>query len=72
MVVVAGAQPGQLDLAEAAGLPSGDVLARLRSGAAGLSSAEAVQRLGWYGPNALGTHRSARQQFCSARSATRS
>ncbi len=57
MVVVAGAQPEQLDLAEAAGLPPGDVLARLRSGPAGLSSAEAVQRLRRYGPNALGTHR---------------
>jgi P-type Mg2+ transporter len=57
MVVVAGAQPGQLDLAEAAGLPPGDVLARLGSGPAGLSSAEAVQRLRRCGPNALGTHR---------------
>ncbi len=57
MVVVAGAQPGQLDLAEAAGLPPGDVLARLGSGPAGLSSAEAAQRLRQYGPNALGTHR---------------
>ncbi len=57
MVVVAGAQSGQLDLAEAAGLPPGDVLARLDSGPAGLSSAEAAQRLRRYGPNALGTHR---------------
>jgi len=57
MVVVADAQPAQLDLADAAGLSAGDVLARLGSGPAGLSSAEAVQRLRRYGPNALGTHR---------------
>jgi len=57
MIVAAGAQSGQLDLAEADCLPPGDVLARLGSGPAGLSSAEAAQRLRRCGPNALGTHR---------------
>jgi len=57
MVVAAdAAQPGQLELAEAAGLPPGDVLARLGSGPAGLSSAEAMRLRRW-GPNALGSHR---------------
>jgi Mg2+-importing ATPase len=57
MVAVPSAQPGELDLAEAAGLSPGDVLARLGSSLEGLQSAEAVQRLRRYGPNALATHR---------------
>src|SRR5450432_124177 len=44
----------ELDLA--ARTPTVDVLAALESGNDGLSSAEAVRRLGLYGPNALTSH----------------
>jgi len=57
MVVIAPAPPGELDLADAAGLSSGEVLSRLGSGPDGLSSAEAAERLRRFGLNALGTHR---------------
>jgi P-type Mg2+ transporter len=57
MVVIARPPPGELDLAEAAALPSGEVLARLGSGPDGLSSADAAERLRRFGLNALGTHR---------------
>ena len=57
MVVTARAAPGELNLAKAAGLSCGEVLSRLGSGLDGLSSAEAAQRFGQFGPNALGTHR---------------
>ena len=46
-----------MDLADAAGLPPGEVLSGLGSGPGGLSSAVAAQRLGQLGPNVLGTHR---------------
>ena len=46
----------QLDLAAAAALPASDVLSRLDSSPAGLSTAEAVRRLAVYGPNVLLSH----------------
>ncbi|MGO9857361.1 MAG: magnesium-translocating P-type ATPase [Acidimicrobiales bacterium] len=57
MVVVTRAPAEELDLAEAAGLSSEEVLSRLGSGPEGLTSNEAAIRLGRFGPNALGTHR---------------
>jgi Mg2+-importing ATPase len=42
-----------LDLAHAATLSTTDILVQLSSSLQGLSSAEAVRRLGLYGPNAL-------------------
>jgi Mg2+-importing ATPase len=57
MVLSAHALPGPMDLADAAGLPPGEVLSGLGSGPGGLSSAVAAQRLGQLGPNALGMHR---------------
>ncbi len=48
---------GELDLGQAASLPPGAVLSRLRSAAGGLTSAEAAARLARFGPNALATHR---------------
>jgi len=57
VVVSTRARDGQLDLAEAAGLPPDDVLSRLGSGPDGLSSDEAAERSIQFGPNALGTHR---------------
>ena len=57
MVMTAGASPDVLDLADAAALPPDDVLARLRTSEAGLSSAEAAGRLRRFGANALATHR---------------
>ena len=57
MVVTARAAPGELALAEAAGLTPGEALSRLGSSPDGLSSADAAQRLGQFGPNTLGTHR---------------
>ena len=57
MVLAVRPQPGELDLADAAGLGGDEVLSRLGSGPAGLSCAEAAQRLRQVGPNALGTHR---------------
>ncbi|QYC39885.1 Magnesium-transporting ATPase, P-type 1 [Nonomuraea coxensis DSM 45129] len=49
-----------LDVGTAAALPVGEVLARLGSGAGGLSEAEAARRLATTGPNALRTHRARR------------
>jgi len=49
-------QPEQLELAEAAALPLPDVLRRLETGEAGLTSAEAARRLELYGPNMLRSH----------------
>ena len=46
-----------MDLADAAGLSSDEVLSRLRSGVDGLSSPEVAARLRQFGPNSLGTHR---------------
>ncbi|HXR11098.1 MAG TPA: magnesium-translocating P-type ATPase [Gaiellaceae bacterium] len=46
----------QLDLAAAAALPATDVLSRLGSSPAGLSSVEAGRRLAVYGPNVLLSH----------------
>src|SRR5271166_1184053 len=46
-----------MDLADAAGLSSDEVLSRLRSGVDGLSSPEVEARLRQFGPNSLGTHR---------------
>ena len=57
MVTVARASPDELGSAEAAGLSPDEVLARLGSSTAGLSSEDAAERLGQFGPNALGTHR---------------
>ena len=57
MVVVAGAPFGELDLADAGGLSSDEVLSRLGSGPGGLSSDDVADRLRQFGPNALGTHR---------------
>jgi Mg2+-importing ATPase len=57
MVVVAGAPFEELDLADAAGLSSDQVLSRLGSGPGGLSSDDVADRLRRFGPNALGTHR---------------
>jgi len=57
MVIAATAPPGQLDLAEAAGLAPAVVLSRMGSGPAGLSAADAAGRLRTFGPNAIGTHR---------------
>lgn len=48
--------PRALTLVAAAGLTVDDVLARLGSGSAGLSPAEAAERLVSVGPNALRTH----------------
>ena len=57
MVVAVDAPRGELGLAEAAVLSPEEVLARLGSGQAGLSSEDAAERLRTFGPNALGTHR---------------
>ena len=57
MVTATSAALGEPGLAEAAGLSSADVLARMGSRADGLSSAEAAGRLRRFGPNALATHR---------------
>lgn len=57
MAMAPGAPPGQFSLADAAGLTPGEVLAGLGSGPGGLSSADAAERLGRLGPNAIGTHR---------------
>jgi P-type Mg2+ transporter len=58
LVVVAARAPlGELDLADAAGLSSDEVLARLGSSPDGLSSDDVADRLQQFGPNALGTHR---------------
>jgi Mg2+-importing ATPase len=46
----------QLELASTAALPVADVLSKLGSSAAGLSSAEAGRRLAVYGPNVLLAH----------------
>jgi Mg2+-importing ATPase len=54
--MVARAPVGELDLVDAAGLASDEVLTRLGSGPDGLSSEEATERLRQFGPNALGTH----------------
>ena len=50
------AEPQEFDLSAAATLPVADVLSRLGSSDAGLSSAEASRRLGIYGPNVLAAH----------------
>ena len=52
-----GVPPGELELADTAGMPSAEVLTRLGSGPGGLTSEDAAQRLRQLGPNALGTHR---------------
>ena len=57
MVMTAGASPDVLDLADSAALPPDDVLARLHTSDAGLSSAEAADRLRRFGANELATHR---------------
>ena len=57
MVLVARAPFGEMDLADAAGLSSDEVLSRLRSSVDGLSSPEVEARLRQFGPNSLGTHR---------------
>ncbi len=57
MVMTAGASPDVLNLADAGALPPDDVLNRLRTSEAGLSSAEAAGRLRRFGANALATHR---------------
>jgi Mg2+-importing ATPase len=49
-------QPEQLELADAAALTLPDVLGRLETGEAGLTSAEAARRLELYGPNMLRSH----------------
>jgi P-type Mg2+ transporter len=49
-------QPEQLELADAAALTLPDVLGRLETGEAGLTSAEAARRLELYGPNVLRSH----------------
>jgi Mg2+-importing ATPase len=46
-----------LDLADAAGLSSEEVLARLGTGLNGLSSTNALDRMVQFGPNALATHK---------------
>ncbi|HET9780895.1 MAG TPA: magnesium-translocating P-type ATPase [Candidatus Dormibacteraeota bacterium] len=46
-----------LELSEAGRLPAADVMARLETSPAGLSTAEASARLRQFGPNSLGTHR---------------
>ena len=48
--------PGQLDLAEAAQLPAGDVLQELGSNHDRLSSLEVDRRLNEVGPNAVRSH----------------
>ncbi|HEV2413244.1 MAG TPA: magnesium-translocating P-type ATPase [Candidatus Dormibacteraeota bacterium] len=45
-----------LELTEAARLPSSEVLTRLGSSESGLTTQEATARLKTYGPNSLGTH----------------
>jgi Mg2+-importing ATPase len=57
VVVTAPAPVAEMDLTDAAGLASLEVLSRLESSADGLTSDEATERLGRFGPNALGTHR---------------
>ncbi|HUZ09940.1 MAG TPA: magnesium-translocating P-type ATPase [Acidimicrobiales bacterium] len=57
MVVTAPAPLEDLDLLEAAALTPEEVLSRLGSRTDGLSSDEVTERLGRFGPNALGTHR---------------
>ena len=47
--------PAGLPLTAAAQLPVGEVLARLASTESGLSSSEAIRRLGEFGPNVLST-----------------
>jgi len=49
-------EPQQLELGASAALPAAEVLSRLDSSPAGLSSVEASRRLGVYGPNALLSH----------------
>ena len=49
--------PSPVTAAEAAALPSDDVLARLGSGTAGLPADEAARRLRVVGPNAVRSHR---------------
>ena len=56
MVLVARGPFGEMDLTDAAGLSSSEVLTRLRSGVDGLSSPEVEARLRQFGPNSLGTH----------------
>ena len=50
------AEPQELELSATATLPVADVLSRLGSSDAGLSSAEASRRLAMYGPNVLAAH----------------
>ncbi len=57
MTLVIPAPLGELDLAEAAGLPADEVLARLGSGPEGLTSDVVTELLRRFGPNVLGTHR---------------
>jgi hypothetical protein len=57
MVVVSGGPFGELDLADAGGLSSDEVLSLLGSGPGGLSSDDVADRLRQFGSNALGTHR---------------
>ena len=52
-----GVPPGELELADTAGMPSAEVLTRLGSGPGGLTSEDAEQRLRIFGPNVLVTHR---------------
>ena len=49
-------EDGPLELAAAAALPAADVLSRLGSSAAGLSTGEAEKRRAVYGPNVLLSH----------------
>ena len=49
-------EPEQLDLASASAMSPADVLARLGTVEAGMSSEEARRRLGLYGPNVLRAH----------------
>src|ERR1700674_445360 len=46
----------QLDLSQAARMPASQAIARLTSSLTGLSSAEATQRLAFYGANAIRSH----------------
>ena len=57
MVMAVDAPRGELGLAEAAALSPEEVLARLGSGLAGLSSETRPNGCASSGPNALGTHR---------------
>ena len=49
-------EPHELELSATATLPVAEVLSKLGSSDAGLSSAEASRRLGIYGPNVLASH----------------